>query len=356
MDQLKKHLEESKSVRPTTGLPDDAEGTPFEIRKSQMEVIYRHPDTNEPLVWKDKQHCGWGKKVEPDCSVEYDIEAYAEHNDEPFDSSKIVDRVYRSKLNADPVLPGLFICLTSMYAGEKSQFIIHYSVGFGELGCPPRIPPKTDIFYDIEMKKVIEEGTIADFFLMTSEEQQLVPFDKIIEMADRERKSGNAYFADERMKPAGIRYKRAIKVLEERMFKDAEEEKRAKVILLKLYCNVANSSIHLCRPYASMHYCRKALDIDKENAKAMYFYGKAKIMSGDYGEAEVWLLKARKLNPNSSEISEQLAILNRRIQDSLFSVRDMEQRMAQMFVSDSQKKAGGDANGKKSEKSAAGKV
>ena len=140
-DELAEHLSQAQSVRPNTGIADDEERSAFEVRKSLMQVIFSDPDSGEPLVWKQTQFPGLGPPVTRNSSVEYEIEAYAEHNDEPFDSSKMAGRTYHSRLSSDPVLPGLFVALTSMSVGEKSQFILSYKAAFGKMGCPPPHPP-----------------------------------------------------------------------------------------------------------------------------------------------------------------------------------------------------------------------
>ena len=83
-------------------------------------------------------------------------------------------------------------------------------------------------------------------------------------------------------------------------------------ILLKLYCNTANTSLHLNRPYVAMHYCNKALQLDKDNVKALFHYGKAKIDVGDYDQAIRYLMRARSIKSNNTDISHELARVNRR--------------------------------------------
>lgn len=40
------------------------------------------------------------------------------------------------------LLPGVEIAIRSMSIGEHSRFLIHHSLMYGELGCPPDIPKK----------------------------------------------------------------------------------------------------------------------------------------------------------------------------------------------------------------------
>jgi FK506-binding protein 6 len=123
-------------------------------------------------------------------------------------------------------------------------------------------------------------------------------------------------------------------VLEDRKLTGPEEEKQVKELLLKLYVNTANTSLHLNRPYVCMHYCKKALDIDPRSVKALYHYGKAKIDVGDYDDAVKYLLKARAIKPNNTDIGNELQRLNRRIGEDEIVSREMERRMAGIFRSD----------------------
>ena len=41
----------------------------------------------------------------------------------------------------DEVIPGWEIAVKSMRRNERSQFLISPEYAFGEMGCPPRIPP-----------------------------------------------------------------------------------------------------------------------------------------------------------------------------------------------------------------------
>ena len=44
-------------------------------------------------------------------------------------------------LVTDETLPGLYIGISTMRKGEKSQFLLSPKYGFLEMGCPPRVPP-----------------------------------------------------------------------------------------------------------------------------------------------------------------------------------------------------------------------
>ena len=64
-----------------------------------------------------------------------------EYGDEPFDSTWLRARSKVFKLNIGAVIQGLDMAVATMKKGERSRFLIHPDLGFGKLGCSPRIPP-----------------------------------------------------------------------------------------------------------------------------------------------------------------------------------------------------------------------
>ena len=300
------------------------------LLKKSMDIILRSKE-GKPLVYKSITFQGYGSPVTDNSTVGYHSVMYLDGAEEPFDSSILRDRPFLSRLNSDLLVPGLRFALTTMFVGEKSMFILDPEVALGELGCPPRVPGNSEILYQVQVLKLYEEGTIGNFLTLPLEEQTVYSFDKLIEMADSERKSGNAYYKDNRHRDAGIRYKRAIQVLESRPCINKDQEMRVKELLLKLYYNTANTSIVLNRPYAAMTYAKKALEIDKDNVKALYFYGKAKINTGDYEDARKYLERAVVLKPENPDIIRELQRLNQSIEHDRLTSLDLEKKMAKMF-------------------------
>lgn len=54
-------------------------------------------------------------------------------------------------LSLDEAIPGLEIAVSSMKKGEVAYFIISPKLAYGDLGCPPRIPPNAEVLFDIEL-------------------------------------------------------------------------------------------------------------------------------------------------------------------------------------------------------------
>lgn len=74
-----------------------------------------------------------------DAFVVFNFNAFRDNEDEPFDSTFMRNRVIKARLGKGEVILGLEEAILSMKKSEKSQFLIHYDLAYGEQGCPPRI-------------------------------------------------------------------------------------------------------------------------------------------------------------------------------------------------------------------------
>lgn len=69
-----------------------------------------------------------------------------------FDSS--VQRGQPSTFRVNQVIPGWTEALQMMKEGDKWTLFIPYSLGYGERGSPPQIPPFSTLIFDVELMKV----------------------------------------------------------------------------------------------------------------------------------------------------------------------------------------------------------
>lgn len=68
--------------------------------------------------------------------------AYVEFAEYPFDVTRLRHKKpYQVRIGNCEVIPGLEMAIKSMKKDEKSKFLIHPDLAFGEKGIPPRIPP-----------------------------------------------------------------------------------------------------------------------------------------------------------------------------------------------------------------------
>ena len=299
-----------------------------------MEVIC-NSDDGEPAVYKKTVRKGCGPKVTENTTIKYHLNAYLDSVDEPFDSTTIRKKPFTHRLSCDSIVPGLFYGLLTMREREEAHFIVEPRFAFGNLGCPPRIPGDATILYVIQIIQVFQEGTIGDYFTLPPEEQHRKPFDEVLDMAEKERKSANGYFNEGKKKDASVRYQRAIKVLEERVLSGPEEEKEAREVLLKLYCNYANTSVALKRPLTAMTVCRKALQIKPDHPKALYFYAVAKLDHGDYDEARTYLMRVKALVPASQDVTKQLTRLEKLTEENRIQEKLLYQNIGNKFFNKS---------------------
>ena len=337
-EDLLEHLKADLTRLEHIEIADDDDRPAFEVKQEKMQVLHTLPN-GKPVVFKKIMRKGTGEKVVKTSAIVYDLNAYLDMEEEPFDSTTIRGKAFNHRLTSDSIVPGLYFALLTMRKGEVAEILIYPEVAYGELGCPPRIPPKASIMYVVKIIEVHKEGSMGDFFNLPLEEQQAKPFEEILELADKERKSGNHYFGlgvGRNKKEAGIRYKRAIKILEERLIKTDEQQKQLNEILLKLYTNVANTSISLGRPVSAITYAKKALALDPNYTKGLYWMAKAKLALGDYDQAKVWALKAHardvgKERTGESAVTKLLTIIESKIQEDNKVRGEMDRKMSQIF-------------------------
>lgn len=294
-EELLKHIDNND-----LGLDLEEEIGLFEDKIERMEVII--PDR----VWKRTLRGGTGLPVTEKDSVSFHYNAFLETADEPFDSSVLRGIPHLNRLDQGDIIPGLFHGLVGMKVNEKAEILIHHEYGFGELGCPPRIPAKSMLLYIVEVKKIYIEGTLQDMEIMTPEELAQQPFEKILKSCHEMRVSGNSYFRDGQFKEAAFRYRKAINIMERYSYKNEQQEAEGNALMGLLYPNIASAYIKLKKSPAAMASCRKCLYFDPKNVKALYNLGRAKYQSGEYTEAAKYLTEALKLKPGDKNLIENL--------------------------------------------------
>ncbi|XP_029652875.2 inactive peptidyl-prolyl cis-trans isomerase FKBP6-like [Octopus sinensis] len=261
-------------------------------------------------VRKIKVRSGQGPLVPSDAVVQVHYTGFFEFADEPFDSSRLRGEVFKFRLRKDMVIPGWVIAVTTMQVGELSRFLISPEYGFGDFGCPPRIPQSITALFEIELLSFVEDAGIEDYFQMTEEEKSQIPFDQILKIANMEKSFGTEFFNAKKIRKSYNKYRLALLVLDEYVTCNSEEERQIQGLRLLVLLNMALCCLRLNNATKAITYCQKALAIDKNNAKAFYRLGQAYQMLGKYDEAVTNLKLAQKLRPTDPNVSQQLQKLH----------------------------------------------
>lgn len=306
-----------------SGSDKDEDVTPFKRMARRMEDV-----TGDGGVRKKILRQGTGPVVPQGATVRYHSNGYIEFNDEPFDSSRLRNRPYVTKL--DEILPGLSVGISSMRRGEKSRFLLSPKYAFKELGCPPRVPQNATVLYEVELLSYIDHKAADDYDTFTEEERKQASFDQLLKVANSEREAGNDFYKRKQVNRALSKYLKGIKILEECKLQNEEQERWMNEVLLKIYLNAAHCSLELGQQARAIKYARKALSIDPKNVKALYRMGKALMKEGEFDRSKQEFKKAQYYDPNNKAIKDALIDLDRTV--SQFRALEKE-RCGRMFGS-----------------------
>ena len=83
------------------------------------------------------------------CKVHYN--GYLEYQDVPFDCSRLRKKPLSFRLGRGEAIVGWDIGLKTMRKDEIAKFLISHEYAYGKMGCPPRIPPKATVLFEVSM-------------------------------------------------------------------------------------------------------------------------------------------------------------------------------------------------------------
>jgi len=309
-------IEKLLAERRTNIVDDDDDDLPdFDQLRARMSPI-----TDDNGVMKKVIHTGLQSfgSVPPGATVTIHYSIHLESQDEPFDSSILRGKPERYKLGDGRLIEGLEIAIKTMKKSERAQFMIDHQYAFGKMGCPPRVPMEATLLCKVELIDFVEEGVAEALLALPAEERgRMKTFNDIEKAVRLEHSNGNNYVSKEEWQMALKHYERGIKLLHEVNLKNEEEEERQQRLLLKLNLNKAHCCLKLYStqfgasnevhwPKRACIASREALDIDQDNVKALFRFGKAKRMLDDLDQARDLLIKALKKKPQDREINAEL--------------------------------------------------
>ncbi|NWS77555.1 FKBP6 isomerase, partial [Crotophaga sulcirostris] len=237
------------------------------------------------------------------CTVKYS--GYLEHQDMPFCTNCHRRFPGLMKLGKDITLQGLEMGLLTMRKGEISEFLFVPDYAYGQMGCPPLIPPGATVLFRVELLDFLDSAETDTFFELTPEQQEEFPLQKVLKVADTERQFGNYLCCRQLFQDAKDRYKRALSILG-RSPSSEEEQRQLDASKLLVFLNLSLCYLKLGCPAQALAYGEKALEIDQRSVKALFRCGQACLCMLEYERARDFLVGAQRVEPFNPDISGEL--------------------------------------------------
>lgn len=239
--------------------------------------------------------------------VRYHYSAFFEKDEQAFDSTYIRNRPEEIVIDESSILPGLEFALQTMRVTERAQFVIGYELLYGAMGCPPRVKPKTDCLFVIDMVGFNETGDMNALDNISQEDKHKFPAIKI-KVAEVMKRAKDSY-NNGRLPLANKAYDTAIKHLEFCQLSSEEEEKEQRSLLVQLYRNQAvcynrrELWTKTCCMCQELQRLSNSVYIFKSDCKAQFAWGRALMNMGEYDRARELLLRAQRLEPGNKDIN-----------------------------------------------------
>ncbi|XP_023675251.1 inactive peptidyl-prolyl cis-trans isomerase FKBP6 isoform X2 [Paramormyrops kingsleyae] len=306
--------------------------SPFQRLALQMQDV-----SGDRGVLKEVIQNGEGQLIPMDASVLIHFSGYLEYSDRPFESNNRSKHPPMMKLGRDVTLPGLELGLLTMKKGEFSRFLFLAKYAYGEMGCPPLIPPSATVLYEVQVLDFLDSAEADEFFALTPEQQNTAALSTMLKVANTELGFGNRCFNQKRYGDAKERYKKALTLLLNRKAADQGERNSIAAMKLPTFLNLSLALLRLERPVKALRYGQKALDVEPHNAKGLFRCGQACLEMRDYEKAQDFLLMAQAQKPFNNDINNLLKKLAACLKDSADKEKEMCTRMFANFNAISKK-------------------
>ncbi|KPP68264.1 hypothetical protein Z043_113075 [Scleropages formosus] len=265
------------------------------------------------------------------CVFAVQYSGYLEYSDRPFESTAHFKHPQMMKLGTDVTLPGLEVGLLTMKSGEFSRFLFLPKYAYGDMGCPPLIPPSATLLYEVHLLDFLDSAEVDAFFALSPEQQNSAPLSAVLSVVNTERCFGNHCFNQKRYEDAKDRYKKAVTLLRNREPVDEEERHSIAATKLPVLLNLSLTLLRLGRPQKALQYGQKALEIDPENTKALFRCAQACLEMTYYEKAQDYLVMAQAKRPFDSDINNLLKKLAVSYKDSVDKEKEMCSKMFACF-------------------------
>lgn len=282
------------------------EGQPFEVISSKMENLVQDGSIKKRIIRE-----GYGEKPPDLAIVRVNYNAYIEYNAEPFDSTYARNKPHQFSINNGEVIVGLDIAVQSMKLNEKSQFLIKPEFAYGKLGCLNRVPPNSEILFEVELIEIINVGAATTFQNLPEEAQK--KFSTVYDYCLALCVKGKDLFS-KNIKAAIREYNTAVGKLEMAQLEDYDDQLKQQELLLRLYTNLLVCYTKIKNPKKGCINFNKIRELVQGtgitiSAKCFFNNAKCLRMLGDYDLAQRRLEQAYKSEPKNPDILNEMVVL-----------------------------------------------
>ncbi|XP_062131759.1 inactive peptidyl-prolyl cis-trans isomerase shutdown [Drosophila sulfurigaster albostrigata] len=252
--------------------------------------------------------------------------AYWEGECAPFDSSMLRGTKFEFETGRNIVLEGLEAAVRSMHPYEQAEFIISYKLLFHELGCPPRIKPRADGLFKIE---------VISFMLIGDQQslESIAPEDRckfsIVYPKARDMHLHGKDCVKRGSYHSGITaFENAISSLNYCRLADEKDEQQQRELLITLNTNlmVCYNKLNIPKRACIAMKALRHLTQNQPSCKALFQEGRALVALGEYKRARLVFVQAQEKQPNNKEISDEIIKVDERVSKYKQSVREMWSR------------------------------
>ncbi|XP_033247699.1 inactive peptidyl-prolyl cis-trans isomerase shutdown-like [Drosophila miranda] len=291
----------------------------FEELKKLMEPI------NENIFKRITREGHQGRGLVPDkARVAVRYSGYWEGESSPFDSSLMRrTKLYFETGAGCDVLEGLQAAVLTMRPYEKAEFIISYKLLFHEIGCPPRIKPRSDGLFKIEVLDFTLIGDSDAFASMAAVDRDkfAIVYPKALDM----HMHGKDCVKRFRYRNAVTAFERAVTSLNYCRLANDEDERKQIALLITLNQNlmICYNKLHNPKRVCITMKALRRLTENKPSCKALYQEGCALSALGEYKDARCIFMQAQAKQPDNNEISAKITDLDKKIKKYKESSQDI---------------------------------
>ena len=214
------------------------------------------------------------------------------------------NKEFRFVVGSKQVMEGLNVAAMSMERKEIARFLIRADYGFGDEGCPPKVPGGTNLILDAQLMGY-RKPRRGKLYLYPN---QVMPY--VLER----KTAGNVFYLAKDYRNAVHEYKVCVKSIAN----VSEEPYRSdlQMILLQMLNNLSAAHLGLGNGRRAIKYASMVLQAEPKNEKALYRRSKAQRLFSEFLEdAQKDLAELIRLNPKSKQFRDEYALLKEEIRE-----------------------------------------